>query len=227
MVDAHAAVVVLAAGSGSRVGAAVNKVLLPLGGVPVLAHSVRTALQVAGTVVLVVRPGEEREVTRALAPHLSPRDAVLLVPGGDTRHASESHAIRVLAPRVRAGEVDAVAVHDAARPLAGPELFAAVISAARAHGGAIPVAPVAGLVGLDGRAAPTDLAGVQTPQAFRADVLVDAYLRAGTDGFEGTDTASCLERYHPEVVVRAVASTPRNLKITFADDVATAARLLS
>ncbi len=67
-----AAVVILAAGSGSRVGAGVNKVLLPLDGTPVLAHSVLTVVGLAGVarVVVVCRPGEEDAVATALGPHL-------------------------------------------------------------------------------------------------------------------------------------------------------------
>lgn len=226
MRDPGAAIVVLGAGSGSRVGAGVNKVLLPLGDRPVLAHALIAALEVSSTVVLVVRDGEQEAVSTAIVPHLAPADEVLMVPGGSTRHESEQAALTVLAPRVAAGEVDVVAIHDGARPLASPTVYAEVLAAARTHGGAIPVAPLTGLLRLDGTAVPPGLAGVQTPQAFRADVLLDAYARAAEDGFEGTDTASCLERYHPEVRIAAVSSTPRNLKITYPADVGAASALL-
>ncbi|MDP3893102.1 2-C-methyl-D-erythritol 4-phosphate cytidylyltransferase, partial [Nocardioides sp.] len=114
------AVVVLAAGSGTRVGAAVNKVLLPLGDRPVLAWSLRDAFALSDVrrVVLVVRDGEQDEVSAAVAPHLGDHE-VALVGGGDTRHDSEWAALRALAPDIRAGEIDVVAIHDAARPLAG------------------------------------------------------------------------------------------------------------
>lgn len=217
------AVVVLAAGSGSRVGAAVNKVLLSLGDRPVLAWSVRDALALPDVrrVVLVVRDGEQDEVAEALAPHLGDREVALVV-GGETRHASEWAALRVLAADIRAGDVDVVAIHDGARPLAGAPLFAAVIDAARTHGGAIPVAPLAGLVRRDGEDLPGgDLAGVQTPQAFRAPELLSAYEQAASDGFEGTDTAGCVARYGT-VRVAAVAGSSHNLKITFPEDVALA-----
>ncbi len=62
------------------------------------------------------------------------------------------------------------------------------------------------------------LVGVQTPQAFRAGPLLAAYRRADAEGFTGTDTASCLERYAPQVPVVAVAGEPANVKITFAGD---------
>jgi 2-C-methyl-D-erythritol 4-phosphate cytidylyltransferase len=222
-----AAVVILAAGSGSRVGAEVNKVLLPLGDAPVLAWSVRAALAVpdVGRVVLVVRAGEEAAVGSAVAEHLGDRE-VLVVAGGETRHASEWQALRVLAPVITAGEVDVVAIHDGARPLAGPGLFAATLAAAREHGGAIPVVRLDGLATGTGAAVAGPLVGVQTPQAFRAPDLLAAYTRAGADSFEGTDTAACLERYAPGLVIAAVPSTPVNLKITFPEDVGLAERLL-
>ncbi len=220
-----AAVVVLAAGAGSRVGAERNKVLLPLGDRSVLAWSVGEVLSLDDVrrVVVVVRPGERDAVAQDLAPHLGEAE-VLLVEGGADRHASEWQALRTLR-ELPEEELDVVAVHDGARPLAGRELFAEVIRVARAEGGAVPVTPVRGLVDLDGSRA-HDLVAVQTPQAFRAADLFAAYEQAEREGFSGTDTAACVERY-TSVVATHVPSTPANLKVTFADDVSTAQRLRS
>lgn len=223
-----AAVVILAAGSGSRVGAAVNKVLLDLDGRPVLAHAVVTALRVDGVdpVVLVCRPGEQDDVAAAVAPHLGSRE-LLLVPGGATRHGSEQAALDVLAPRIEQGEVDVVVVHDGARALAPVELFEQVIAVARQDGGAVPTVELAGLLPRDpGAELPAGhLVGVQTPQAFRAGPLLEAYRSARRDGFDGTDTAACLERYQPDLAIVPVPTGPGNLKITYAEDLVTASRL--
>lgn len=229
-----AALVVLAAGSGTRVGAGVNKVLLPLAGESVVARSVRVALAVTGVsrVVLVVRSGDEGEVRALLQPVLGDRE-VLLVVGGADRHASEWAALQVLAPDIESGQVDVVAIHDAARPLAPVNLYDAVLAAARRHGGAIPVTPVAGLLGPSG--AVSGAAGVQTPQAFEATALLAAYTHAARQGFSGTDTASCLEAYGGlpgpgvagEVSIAAVAGSARNLKVTYPEDVALAEALLA
>ena len=220
-----AAVVILAAGTGSRVGAEVNKVLLPLGDRPVLAWSVAAALALDDVqrVLLVVRRGEQQAVAEAVAPHLG-ADEVGVVEGGSTRHASEWAALRALSPEIESGAIDVVAIHDGARPMAGTDLFARTIEAAREHGGALPVVPLTQAVLSDGEPAPRDLVAVQTPQAFRAEALLAAYRAADADGFEGTDTASCLERYG-DLRIAAVRSTPGNLKITFPDDVRVAARL--
>lgn len=222
-----AAIVIVAAGSGTRVGADVNKVLLPLGDRPVLAWSVRDALAVADVrrVVIVIRPSDRSAVAQALAPHLADAE-VMLVDGGATRHASEWAALQHLASAIESGELDRVAIHDGARPLAGVALFEATLAAARAHAGAIPVVPVHGLLTTGFERVVGELGGVQTPQVFRADLLLAAHRAAAASGFEGTDTAAVLAE-HGVFDIAAVPSSPANLKITFPEDVALAERLLS
>jgi 2-C-methyl-D-erythritol 4-phosphate cytidylyltransferase len=225
----RAAVVVLAAGAGTRVGAEVNKVLLPLGGVPVVARSVRTAREVPGVtrVVLVVRNGEQEAVRAAVEPQIDADEpTVEMVVGGDTRHRSEWAAMSLLADAIDDGELDVVAMHDAARPLAGVALYEAVLEAAQRVGGAIPVAHLPDLLAVDGRELPSDLVGVQTPQAFRATDLLAAHRRAQTDGFEATDTAQILAAY-TELAVAAVDSDEGNLKLTVAADFRVAEALTS
>lgn len=224
-----AAVVVLAAGSGSRVGADTNKVLLPLAGRPLLAWSVLAALAVddVATVVVVGRPDDRDPLAAAISPLLGDRE-VLLVDGGTTRHASEDAALTVLAPAIERGEVDVVAIHDGARPLAQPELFALAITTAREHGAAVPTVALTGLADRDpsaGALPPGEVVGVQTPQAFRAQPLLAAYRAAAGDGFAGTDTAACLERY-ADLPIRAVPGGAANLKVTYPEDLATAEALL-
>lgn len=221
------AAVLLAAGSGSRVGAGVNKVLLPLLAEPLLVRSLRTVLDLpdVGRVLLVTSPADREAVAAAVTPHLGDRE-VHLVDGGATRHASEWAALRVLAADIEAGEVDVVAIHDAARPLAPAALWSSVLEAARGAGGAIPVVPVSGLLTRDGSTAPSgELGAVQTPQAFRGDLLLAAHRAAHEEGFEGTDTAAVL-RHRGEGRVVAVAGSPLNLKITFPEDLAVATTLL-
>ncbi len=174
---------VLAAGSGSRVGAGTNKVLLPLDGTPILAHAVRSVLEVPAIhrVVLVVRREDRDAVSEAVAPHLGAHD-LWLVDGGAQRHDSEWAALQALAGDIEAGEIDVVAIHDGARPLATQHLWAAVIDAAAEHGGAIPVVPSPRLSRRDGSLGPDGLVGVQTPQAFRAADLLAAYRQARRRG---------------------------------------------
>ncbi|MGN6721165.1 MAG: IspD/TarI family cytidylyltransferase [Marmoricola sp.] len=217
----RAAIVVLAGGVGARVGAGVNKALLTIAGTPVIARSVRSALDAHPTrVVVVVRADDRDELAEAVQPVLG-SDEVWIVEGGVERHDSEWNALEVLRPLIESGEIDVVAIHDAARPLAPVGLFHDVVAAARVHGGAIPTVQVDHVLGTDH----ADLVAVQTPQAFRAPELLQAYGRADAAGFRGTDTASCIERF-TDLTIVGVASTAANLKVTYAEDLVVAEELL-
>ncbi|MFB1298032.1 2-C-methyl-D-erythritol 4-phosphate cytidylyltransferase [Mycobacterium sp. pW049] len=224
--------VVLAAGLGTRVGADGNKAYLPLAGRSMLAWSLDTLTrlpEIART-VLVFRKGEFDLARDTVSRELGDA-AIELVEGGDTRHGSETNVVRYLAGDIESGSVDVVAIHDAARPLAGPEMFRQAIALAREFGGALPALPVEhlaaagddGLSSVSGRPA---LVRVQTPQAFRARDLLHAYRCAERDRFEGTDTSSCIEHY-TDVEVRTFDGDAANLKVTYARDVAVAQHLLS
>ena len=230
-----AAAVVLAGGSGTRVGAGRNKVYLPLGGRCVLAWSLATfaGLPEVDVLVLVVRPGDlplAREMLdRELPASASAR--VEIADGGATRQDSELSALRHLADRIGTGGIEVVLVHDGARPLVSAALVRSVLAAARAEGGAVPGLPHDDLAAVDGGGrltgpAPPGLVSVQTPQGFRAAPLLAAYEAAARAGFSGTDTAACVERFG-DLPVRGVPGEPRNLKITYPHDLAVAERLLT
>lgn len=218
-----AAAMVLAGGSGSRVGADRNKVYLPVAGRSVLAWSVDALAGAAGVgpVVLVVRP-QDRDLAREVLDEESAHGAAVeVVDGGATRQDSELAGLRALAGRIGTGEVDVVLVHDGARPLVGAALVAEVLRVARASGGAVPGlvrTDLATVDGAGGLVAPARHTAVQTPQGFRAAPLLAAYERAALEGFSGTDTASCVERFAPDVTVRCVAGDPRNVKVTYLHD---------
>lgn len=225
---ARAAVVMLAAGDGRRSGHHTNKVLLPLAGRRVFTWSIRWARELAAVThtVVVIREQDRDAVLATLDREVGPPEVSVVV-GGDSRHSSEWQALQALAPAIEAGEIDVVVIHDAARPLAGTGMFAAVIDTATRHGGAIPVRDQGNLAALDGNPRPPDrVVAVQTPQAFLARPLLEAYRRAEADGFVGTDTASCMERY-TEVPVVCVDGDAGNIKITFPEDLFLAERLLA
>lgn len=227
-----AVAVVLAAGLGTRVGADGNKAYLPLAGRSMLTWSLDTLTRLpdVARTILVFRRGESAlardTVTRELGD-----STIEFVEGGETRHASETNMLRHLAADIDAGAVDVVAIHDAARPLAGPEMFRQAIALARRHGGALPALPTRDLAEmrddvLHQVTINSTLVRVQTPQAFRARDLLHAYRCAERDGFEGTDTSSCVERY-TDVQVRIFDGRATNLKVTYARDVAVAQHLLN
>ena len=130
------------------------------------------------------------------------------------------------------GQIDVIAVHDAARPLAGSELFGEVIETAVRHGGGVPAVSADGLLTRDGGPRPdadapdTRIVRVQTPQAFRAGALLDAYELAAQWDFRGTDTASCVQAWS-RLEIRVVDAQRTNLKITYPGDLAAAERLLA
>jgi 2-C-methyl-D-erythritol 4-phosphate cytidylyltransferase len=206
----HVWSVVLAAGSSSRFGGGRPKQYEPLGDRRVLDWSLAHAATVAEGVVLVVGPDR--------VDHPEP-GADVVVAGGARRADSVRAALAVIP-----AEADVIVVHDAARPLAGPVLFAAVVEAV--GGGAdaaVPGLPVADTIKrvVDHRVVGTldraELVAVQTPQAFRADVL----RRAHADGADATDDAALVEAAGGEVVV--VPGDPAALKITRLDDLRVAA----
>jgi 2-C-methyl-D-erythritol 4-phosphate cytidylyltransferase len=229
---AAAAFVVLAAGSGTRLGGGVNKVYLSLDGKPVIAWSLEWAARVPeiGRIVMVIRPEDERLAAQAIAAAGLDRE-VELVYGGVTRHGSEQAALDHLSWPIAAGTIDVVAIHDGARPLAGARLLREVIIAAAAHGGAVPAIPEdhAWRVDPDGTLQPgakgMHMHRVQTPQAFRARPLFEAYATALKQGTEGTDTAATLEG-RDDVTVVAIPGIPHNLKVTYAQDLVRAHELL-
>ncbi|PMC75678.1 2-C-methyl-D-erythritol 4-phosphate cytidylyltransferase [Brachybacterium sp. UMB0905] len=219
----RAAAVVLAGGSGTRVGAGINKAFLQLSGRSIAAWGLNTlaTVQGVGLLVFVVRP-EDLEHARFVATRET-ECPLEIIPGGSTRQESELLALRHLADRIDSGAVDTVLIHDAARPLVSHGLASAVLHAARESGGAVPGIPAEDLVGIapGERLAPgvgnETMVRVQTPQGFRASPILDAYEAAARDGFVGTDTASCAEQY-TDIPVTWVRGEETNFKITYAQD---------
>lgn len=209
-----------AAGRGDRLGGATPKALRPLAGVPMLCRAV-AALQACPLVGAVVVAVPENFVDDVIG--LLPR-TVTVVAGGVDRRASVAAALAALP----AG-LDVVLVHDAARPLAPPELVARVAEAVLA--GAAAVVPAMAVTDtikrVDDRSlvretlAREHLRAVQTPQGFRRDVLEAAHARSPG---EVTDDAGLVEHLGYPVLV--VPGDARAMKVTTAADLVIAAALL-
>lgn len=222
----------LAGGSGTRVGAERNKVYLTVAGRTVITRSLAAMMATPGVgpVVLVVRAAD-RDLAESVVAAELPGARIEIVAGGATRQESELAGLRLLAPRIAGGAVDVVLIHDGARPLASPALAAEVLRVARESGGAVPGLPradlaTAGAAGLAGPA-PDGLVAVQTPQGFRAGPLLAAYEAAALAAFTGTDTASCVAEFAPELPILAIAGEHRNFKITHLHDLALADAVLT
>jgi len=214
---------------GARAGGSVNKVFLELAGRSILERAVRPFCDHSAVdeVYVVAAPDEIGMASEVL--RRAGLDVAGVMAGGDTRYQSESNAVEHLAGRIEAGEVGMVIVHDGARPLFDGDGLDELITAARRSGGAICALPVTDdLVVSAGhevdRWVPHGaLWRALTPQVFQAGLLLEAFRAAGRDGFEGTDTASTVERIGGRVEV--VPGDPRNLKVTYPEDLAIAEHL--
>ena len=206
--------ILVAAGAGVRMGAAVPKALVPLAGRPMAAWSAE-ALDASGrlaAMVVVAPPGMEEALAGAVA---GVRVPVAVVPGGSSRADSVRLGLAAV-PR----DADLVLVHDAARPLVSPVTVSAVIDAVAGADGAIAAAPVVDTLkradgdAIAGTVPREGLWAAQTPQAFPVPVLraaVDAAATAGALG-AATDCASLVEARGGRV--RLVAAEGPNPKVT-------------
>jgi|ERR1700733_467176 len=221
--------VVLAGGIGQRFGGDKPKQLHVLAGRTLIEHSVAAFEQAPGVdEILIVMPpggaGPRRE-------RFQGQKVTAVIEGGITRTDSTRCAITALG----AQECD-VLFHDAARPLLDQRIIAdcvAALATDRAIGVAIPssdtiVEVTDGVI--TGMPRRDTLARCQTPQGFRLSVIRQAYQRADADpGFPGrpaTDDCGIVHRYLPDVPVRLVLGSERNIKITYPGDLDLAETLL-
>jgi len=224
--------VVLAGGSGQRFGTSIPKQLLPLAGRAMIEYSVAAFGEAPGIgdILVVMAPGHAREVADLLAAggHRKVRE---VIDGGSTRTESARRAIAALG-----GEECDVLFHDAARPLIDQRTIAACLAALAQHpaiGVAIPSSDTIAVVSdgvMTGMPPRDSLFRLQTPQGFRLSVIRRAHELAAADpGFAdlpATDDCGVVLRYLPEVGVRVVAGSERNIKVTFPRDLDLAETLL-
>jgi 2-C-methyl-D-erythritol 4-phosphate cytidylyltransferase len=219
-----------AAGAGSRVGSAAPKQFASLCGQPVLAHALRALLGETRivTAFVVLSPDDHlfREHDwKEFGPRLAP-----LYCGGATRSASVANGLAAIADVVELD--DWVLVHDAARPCLQTADVGLLIDKVRDDeiGGllATPVADTLKLGGEDQRVSRTiertGLWQALTPQMFRMGILLRALESARAAGVETTDEASAIERLGGRA--RLVQGSRSNVKITFAEDIELAAKIL-
>ncbi len=215
--------IVLAGGSGSRMGAGRNKVLLPLGGEPVIVRSVRAFAGLTDGVVLVSRAQDLPDMRAAMD---RAGLTVTLAEGGDTRQDSVRNGLCALP-----ADCDRVLIHDGARCLVDEGTIRRCMDSVEACGtgvAAIPAVDTVKMVTADEFVAATPdrsaLRAVQTPQGFTLDLIRRAHENARQTGFLGTDDASLVEHMgHP---VRLTLGDRRNIKLTTPEDMTMAEAFL-
>ncbi|CEP66685.1 2-C-methyl-D-erythritol 4-phosphate cytidylyltransferase [Moorella glycerini] len=220
--------IVAAAGQGRRLGSGSNKVFLPLGDKPILAHilAVAEASPLVDEVIVVTRP-EDIPLCHQVVTGGPYRKVRQIVTGGRERQDSIAAGLKAVAPAA-----EWVAVHDGARPFLSPALLERVITAARDTGAAIAALPVKETIK---RGNTEDLVtatlerrglwAVQTPQVFRRDWLAAAYREAEINGWQATDDAALVERAgYP---VKLVPGEEVNIKITTPGDLVLARAIMA
>ncbi len=219
--DALATAVIAAAGSGDRLGAGGPKALAEVAGKPLLSWSLAAlaASERVGSVVISAPAGYEEAV-------LEMAGSAAVVPGGESRSESVANAMKEV-------DTELVVVHDAARPLAPPRLFDAVVAELAADpecDALVAAVPVADTVkrAMAGRVIDTvprsELWAVQTPQAFRTEALRSALDADPAALAKATDDASLIEAAGG--VVRIFRWDEPNLKVTTRSDLTIAEALL-
>ena len=208
--------VIAAAGSSSRMGGR-DKLAEPLDGIPVILRTLAAVEAVPEIREIVVVTREDRvEEYRRLLGQCSRLRAV--VPGGSTRQESVRNGVRALSP-----DCTLAAIHDGARPLVTPEVFARCIEAARSCGAATAAVPVKDTIKLADEAGQvldtpdrSRLWAVQTPQIFDRERYLRAAEEAERRGLSCTDDCQLFEAMGWEV--QLVMGDYRNLKLTTPED---------
>ena len=216
-------VVIVAAGTGSRMGGEIPKQFMNLAGKPVLAHTIQRFLTFDPDVYMVVVLAEShRDYWEALKKSIPLPGGITVVPGGETRFESVRNGLGPLKG------MDLIAIHDAVRPLVSLQTLKKCFDSARQTGSAIPVTELEDTIRIidqEGHSKHVDrtlLKRVQTPQVFRAKEIRKAYKQPFNPAF--TDDASVYESCFGEVSL--VPGNPENIKITTPTDLKLASLLV-
>jgi 2-C-methyl-D-erythritol 4-phosphate cytidylyltransferase len=217
-----ATAIIVSAGQGRRFGGNIPKNFLSLCGRPMLLRTVDRflAARTIDNLIIVVAADQLSRAGAMLDEDaaLKKAGAYLLQSGGATRQESVRRGLEMTD-----ADCDIVVIHDGARPFVSPELIDRCVEAARDKGAVVaglPARDTIKLVSPDGSIESTPprelLWEIQTPQAFRHEIISAAHEWAARTGVEATDDAALVEKKCERVFV--LEGERSNLKITFADD---------
>ena len=219
-------VIILAAGSGSRMNSAVNKVLMSVCGKTVVRRSAEAFSSFADELIVVTREQDRAAIVSDLN-DCSSFPPIRFVTGGKTRQESVLNALRSLS----CDPDDIILIHDGARCLVDGELIRRVIHSALEFGTGIPGIPATSTYKVSDDNSFVSytpdrsyLYEIQTPQGFKSDIIIPFSMKASEDRIECTDDAGILEYYH--VPVRIVDGSSTNIKLTEHNDLSRAKSIL-
>lgn len=224
--------IILAGGTGNRMGADTPKQFLHLAGKTVVEHTVEAfhSVDAIDEIAIVMHPDHIDEMQRIVNRNNWPR-VKRIIAGGSQRYLSTLAAVKAYD---ECGECNLI-FHDAARPLVSIHIINDVVKALLDHKAVAVAAPLTDTIfQLDDQtnalaAIPPRrlLRSAQTPQAFRLSVIKQAYQLALQDAaFESTDDCGTVLHYLPEIEIHLVDGDPANIKITFKDDIKIAELLM-
>lgn len=221
------AAIILAAGRGERMGAALDKAFLSLGQKPVVAYSLLAyeSCSDIDSIVLVVRK-ERIAAAQEMAKMFGISKLIAVVAGGDRRQDSAKAGIAALP-----AEVKYISIHDAARPLVTPALISLTVKSAKEFGSGVAARKVTDTIKkvdangiVTGTVDREKLWAVETPQTFSASLIRNAYAATARRRTAMTDDAGVAEAAGEPV--KLVEWKKPNIKITFVDDLQTVSSIL-
>ncbi len=216
------AVVVVAGGSGRRMGGAVPKQYLDLKGKAVILHTLEKFYHYDPQIkIVLVLAMNHKNLWDKIASFSEAARIAVVVAGGETRHDSVKNGLQMIPDGCIVG------IHDAVRPLVSQATIGRCYAAALESGSGIPVLEMDESVRMISEAGSenlerVNLRRVQTPQVFKSELIREAYARAYNPSL--TDDASVYESVHGQVTL--VPGNPENIKITKASDLELASLIL-
>lgn len=217
-------VVIPAAGQGKRMKAGKNKQFIELNGKPVIAHTLDIFQKdpACSGIILVINEAERDEFLK-LADTYQMTKAMALIHGGRERQHSVFNGLK-------AAKSDIVLVHDGARPFIDTDLIRRLSQTAQEVGAATAAVPVKETIKrvqnleVIETVERSSLWAIQTPQAFRLSLILEAHEKAGQEEYLGTDDASLVERLNHKVSI--VEGDYKNIKLTTPEDLLIAKAIL-
>lgn len=214
--------VIVAGGKGHRMGNAIPKQFLPLAGKPVLYHTIKAFKDAFEDIKLVlVLPQDQLSYAQMVLQAFPERIDMAIVTGGETRFHSVQNGLKAVSGN------SVIFVHDGVRPLVSAELIQRCFVQAIEKGSAIPAIAVADSMRIieGDNTRPVDrkhMRSIQTPQTFRADILLPAFEQGYKEEF--TDEATVVESYGEDVYL--AEGEKNNIKLTTPEDMLIAETIL-